>query len=204
MGRIAGGVAVTVTVAAAISSCETVPSGGADDSPPQLVIDFHDLPAQGTEAPESPMTFRAPPSRLRAEIDHRYGITAKLSDPQSGVTFFEVKESKGFAECWVVGSTTQRTKLMMPREPDASSINGERTPTSPPAEWPVERLVAMTVDTNVDDNCAPGEEVRWRVLLLFAGTNGAGAPPRDLTVAPNGYWDVTTTLTIRYPNPPPP
>ena len=202
-------------VAVLLSACtDTVPVDELDTTPPRVTIDFFDFPDQGptrTASPESPLSYSSlPPSRLRAQIDRRYSVIAKLSDPESGIEFFEIREGKPFAECWVPGSTTQRSKLMQPRLPGGVSTNGQvpsstspATPKASPVTWPTERLVSLKIDTNVDESCAAGEEVRWNITLLYDGINGVGAVPRDITVAPNGFWDITTTLRIQYPEPPP-
>jgi hypothetical protein len=187
---------IAVTAAMLLAACGgTVPADRPDDSRPEFKIEFYDLPGL-----ESPATFSTPLIQERAQIDHQYSVVAKLSDPESGIRFFEMTEGKPFAECWVPGSTTQRSKLMTPRVPGGSSLNGERSPSSTPNQWPTERLVSLKVDTFVDESCAAGEEVRWEIVLVYAGVNGAGLPPRDVTVTPStGYWDFRTTLKIKYP-----
>ena len=183
-----------------LSACpSTTAPNAADDSPPTVIFDFYDFSVQGGEAtPENPRSYRFPPAALTGEPDHRYGVVAKLADPESGVQFFEVTEGKGLAGCWVPGSTTQRSRLLSPRTPAGSSMNGSRqAPASGPL--PTERMVSLTVDTFIDEDCPVGEELRWGVTLVFGGVNGAGQPPRDVTVLGSGYWDAQTCITMVYP-----
>jgi hypothetical protein len=193
-------ITLVTAVAVLAAGCQTTSPSTSDGSPPTMSIDFYDLPLQPDASEvENPHSYRFPPLRLRAQIGHRYGVVARLSDPQSGVRFFSIQEGKGYAECWVPGSTTQRHKLMVPREPGGTHSNGERPPSPTPPDLPVDRIVNFTVDTYVDESCAAGDEVRWDIVLVYAGTNGAGMPPRDLILTSYGDWDAMTTLRIKHP-----
>jgi hypothetical protein len=220
------GIALAAVMAAVLAACgtntvPTVPSNAPDTSPPAFSIDFYDFPDQSpthTESPINPLSYTFPPGGagsdgLRAQIDHRYSVVAKLSDPESGIRFFEIREIKGAAGCFAPGST-QASKGLIPRNPQGYPAgyhdNGEQYPTPTPDRWPTERLIAFTFDTFVDGHCAAGERVFWTIVLGYSGLNGVALPPPGITVSvasPTGSpsyggWDTITKITIRNPDPP--
>jgi hypothetical protein len=218
------GIALAAMMAAVLAACgannvPTVPNNAPDTSPPVFSIDFFDFPDQGptrTASPENPLSYAFPPGGagsdgMRAQIDHRYSVVAKLSDPESGIRFFQIRVGTGVAGCFVPGSTQQASNGKIPRVPGSWHTNGEQYPTPTPDRWPTERLIALTIDTSID-NCPAGEELRWTIVLGYSGLNGVGLPPPGVTVAvasptgsPSyGSWDTITKINIRYPEPPPP